>query len=376
MEKLPIGSGHELASKRREAILPALEVKNTVIWKNPAFPELPFNIQLGKQTQLGVFFTANPAVYTNEKVRTPAIMPEYQKGRSGLMGSVVFQDREGHLWRDVDAKGIGHVEGKKILPVSQEASMGDSRKYLGLCDYEFAERDRNYSEKFLKAGIRTHRVVAIIDLEELIDETGGKISLDETRKRNIIGEDMHPVIQVRAFGTKERIDYLRREDNSDPARPKTAFQDAKALVAQERGIPPKNFSDKQYLAWFAETLGQQVAKIRKLDLYHGYLSPHNITLDCRIVDLDSVATTKEHLLSEDREGLSANDLYTLDLDEAGQSLNVLHRVVRDLSPNLPLRAEDLIALYIKSYEAELSRRGQKRQHSTLKKKPQKKKSAT
>ena len=46
----------------------------------------------------------------------------------------------------------------------------------------------------------------------------------------------------------------------------------------------------RYLFWFAETLGKNVGLLHAHHYSHNYLSPHNITLDARIVDLDSVVS--------------------------------------------------------------------------------------
>src|SRR3989344_3894113 len=170
MEKLPIGSGKEIISKRRESTLPALEVENTVIWKNPAFNVLPFKIELGKKTPLGVFFTPDVKQYPEEHTRQMTVMPEYQIGRSGSWAPVIFRDRDGNLWRDIDIKGIGHFTSAGTIVRIEKDELDledDPRKYKGLMDYEFAQRDRNYSEKFLRAGIRTHRVIALTDIEEI-----------------------------------------------------------------------------------------------------------------------------------------------------------------------------------------------------------------
>lgn len=63
---------------------------------------------------------------------------------------------------------------------------------------------------FLSNGIRTNRVVAILGLKEIIDKEGNKISIEKAKEIGIISAEMCPVILVRAFNTKERIDYITR----------------------------------------------------------------------------------------------------------------------------------------------------------------------
>src|SRR3989338_4439362 len=162
-KNLPLGTGKEFLEKRKELTLPALEVKNTVLWVNPAFKNtMPFKIELGKQTNLGIFFTPLSEEDVPKNARHPKIMPEDIVGRSGLEGSVIFQDKDGHFYRDIDLKGIGKFLRSRqeyyVSPV--EKDMENSQKAKGLMDREFAERDKLYSEKFLQADIRSHRVLA------------------------------------------------------------------------------------------------------------------------------------------------------------------------------------------------------------------------
>ncbi|KKS37763.1 MAG: hypothetical protein A3G49_05570 [Candidatus Sungbacteria bacterium RIFCSPLOWO2_12_FULL_41_11] len=356
-KKLPVGSpDFEKARSKEQYRLPALEVKNTVIKRNTAFPELPFKFEVGKQTPLGIFFTKNSEKY-QEKKRRPVIMPEDSTGRSGSFGPVIFKDREGRMYRDVDAKGIGYyyketLEENYVIENTKRddpLDNGDPRKAPGLMDYEFALRDMNYSEKFIHAGIRTHRVLGIIDLEEIIvDEE--KISVEEARKRGFMNEEMHPVAEVRAFGTKERIAYLDNRDSEDQEK---AIDDARRIVSAELGKDPDQFSSEDYLRWFSETLGQQVAKIRKLKLHHGYISTHNITLDCRIVDLDSVTPVKEFLA--DNENMTEDDIYSQDYFGAKTSLDHLVSDLNLLSTksSADFREKGALELFKKAYEEEL-----------------------
>ena len=47
-KNLPLGTGETFAQERAKETLPALEVKNTVLWVNPAFKDtMPFKIEQG-----------------------------------------------------------------------------------------------------------------------------------------------------------------------------------------------------------------------------------------------------------------------------------------------------------------------------------------
>lgn len=351
-KNLPVGTGEKFQEERRKETLPATEVRNTVVWVNPAFKEAPFELTLGKETKLGLFFSPQPS-------REIIVMPEpgSGEGRSGLIGSVVFRDKEDRLYRDVDIKGMGFF----VEIVGAESYERDTRdirpgrgpqEMMGLMDYELALRDRNFSEKFLKAGIRTHRVLAIVDLEEIFYR-GKKISVEAAQEDGIMGQEIHPVLEVRAFGTKERIDYLQADPQNPPERREQAFLDAKAMVAQELGRDPSTFSVEEYITWFARTLGKQVATLRKLKLVHRYLSTHNITLDCRIVDLDSVIQAKEKLdviADEIKAGTLTEDLvYDMDKNDARGSLSELYRQIYALGMLISIPLSQIENYYDEAY---------------------------
>lgn len=288
----PIGLGKEAGPEEK---LSAVEVKNEVVWVNKEV-EMPFDLKEGKPTKLGVFLTYNPG--GKGRILNVGIMDEHF--RSALLGKVIFQDKEGRLYRDVDIKGIGPIgvrrwetrEGEDatsrmgVEPLEFNTAQNLPRGSMpwGFYDYAYAENDREMSEFFVRKGLRTSRVLAIVDLKEIVGGDGNKISITEAKKRKYINTTTDPVVEIRAFGTKARI--ANRND-------KKFLEDGKAMVAQELGKDPKMFTNKEYLTWFAKTLGEQVALLHNEGYQHNYLTSHNITLDCRIVDLDSVAPFSE-----------------------------------------------------------------------------------
>lgn len=263
--------------------LPAKEVKNEVLWVNKDV-EMPFNLEVGKAARLGMFLSSN--ISESEKSFPLGAMEWHM--RSGLVGKVVFKDQEGRLYRDVDIKGVGAIKmefpSEKLVVEKMEPQEKHYSKETphGFCDYKYAENDKHKSELLLKKGLRTHRVLGIIKLKEVIDEDGNKISIAEARKNHYIRKNTQPVLEVRAFGTKARI----MDFNSE--RTNRLLLDARIMIAQELGKKPEEFSREDYLEWFAKTLGEQVAIIHNAGYWDGYLTEHNITLDCRVVDLDSV----------------------------------------------------------------------------------------
>lgn len=281
---LVTGIGVEVGEK-----LPAIEVKNEVVWVNDSV-EMPFKFEEEKPSKIGVFLTSKPD--ERESVFRVKVMDNHF--RSALLGKAVFKDKEGNLYRDVDIKGMGSINPLNLMVESLQA---DSARKIpkgktpwGFLDWGFAETDRDMSEFFIKQGLRTHRALAIIRLDEIVVEGGEKISVSKARKLGYIKHTTEPVIEVRAFGTKARITDGKNQ---------VLFEDAKRMVAQELGTDPQNFSNDDYSNWFAQTLGRQVAIIHNAGFTHGYLTDHNITLDCRIVDLDSVKKIKtEKLLNK------------------------------------------------------------------------------
>jgi len=278
---IPLGIGQEKLGKNAET-LPAVPVDNKVAWVNPHM-KLPFKIEEGKPTDLIAFFTSRPK--EGEKIRHLEVAGIHK--RSGLVGRVVFQDTEGRLYRDIDQKGGGGTEHvlagvedgrfRKEFSVRKFAGerKGDS-PYGLLAHVDHVTTDRDMAEVFLANDIRTYRVVAIVELEEIVIGDGDKVSVEKAREEGLLQPKDKPLIEVRAFGTKARV----RE-----AHDLLLLEDAISLVSQEVG---RKLSPAEYMEWFSETLGTQIAKMHNLGYFHRSLNNLNVTLDCRIVDLGSV----------------------------------------------------------------------------------------
>jgi hypothetical protein len=256
------------------------KVKNVVIEVNPKiYPGFPFRIEKGKESDLGLFLKSPQGEIikdTAPSVEKPfqitlETLPSHGRSASEL---VIFQDSEGFVYRDLDFKGVGltshffHVIGNP-----------------GFLDKKDAEEDYKLSEKFIEVGIRTYRVAAIIELKEVIHK-GKKITVDEAKELGIINQDFQPVIEIRCFGTKARIlDTLPQRGLPKEYREMLIY-DAIDLVSKELRRP---ISLEEYLFWFAETLGRNIGLMHKNGWVHNNLRGlHNIALDCRIVDLDTV----------------------------------------------------------------------------------------
>lgn len=204
------------------------------------------------------------------------------------MKRLVFKDKQGRLYRDIDAKGIGYVSENRVKIPGEEHRPGF---FNGFLESKNAFDDYKASERFISAGIRTPRVLGIIHPEEIIygDE---KISLEDARGRGIVKDYFQPAILIRAFGTKARVSDIFYGTELSEETKKLMLEDAKMLVSQELGRERAPLDNHEYLGWFAETLGNDVGIMHKKGWYHYNLRPHNITLDCRIGDLDTVRELK------------------------------------------------------------------------------------
>lgn len=248
-------------------------VKNTVLWADRS-RGLPFKFRTGHPTSVAVFLTPK------RQKSLPTVELRGGYGRSGLLGRAYFRDEYGNIYRDMNVKGIGFATlmgGRIVQPIKPRAGVSET---FGLLDRDSAIAEKNAAQKFLRAGIRTARPIALIRLKQIVDRRGRKISLKEARRKQMLApETKEPVIALRAFGTHYRVENLT----------KAAAKDAIALVSAEL---KRELTAKEYAEWFAETLGKQLAKIHNADLAHGNPSPHNTTLDCRLVDLDRVRKIK------------------------------------------------------------------------------------
>lgn len=278
-------------------------VKNKVVWVNPNL-RLPFNLKVGESSDLAFFAhsTTEPTEPSDTSLIVAVIQflsrkPSFRHlqfwpdhHRSLLLGRVIFADNERRLYRDIDLKGTGAIyeyedsSGIYIKPPgSEKTGNGD---WVGLMHLEDARHDSEICEIFTSAGIRTHRSLAILELQEVV-ENKKIISIKEARKLGMVGSDDEIVVQIRGFGTKARInDVIECVIGNDPLAGYYFLQDAINLVSQELNRPLMSISD--YREWFIRQLNINVAKMHRLGYVHTWLTPHNIPLDCRIVDLDDV----------------------------------------------------------------------------------------
>lgn len=268
--------------------LPVVYVKSRFERKteDPAF--LHVLRQLEEQPQPGFFFT--PAETGDKMIRVRLGI-----NRHGVISSELFRDPSDNLYRDIDAKGVGFVVGYpiRVLPI-QESSLPGDMELRGIYHYDPAQEDWLNTDELTKHGFRVARNVAMIELFELVDKTdSGEFAVvprQQVGKRLWINMDsVRPVIHVRAMGTTARVwdlPSLRDYRNYMPYA-KEIVDDAIGIVSMELD---QSISPKDYAVWFIETLGKMLGKMHSNDIFpdfskqiHG--GTHNVTLDCRLLDL-------------------------------------------------------------------------------------------
>lgn len=312
--------GEPISLEKTKETLPAAEVDNRVLWVNPTFGALPFDLKEGQSTQLGMFLT--PLHFTNDQYpkNVHRIEAENHHHRSGLLGKVIFNDKEGRKYRDIDIKGLGYITTAyarrgKHLDVAPSNHKHDrfGQPIGGVLDLRTASYDATRNEELLKLGVRVPRAVAIIELKELITSSGEKMSVKQAKRRGTIGWFAKPVLEIRAFSTHARICDASGEKG------RLFLNDSLKLVASELGKDEKEFGLLEYAHWFSRAVGKNLGIMYQNNKRHGYLHDQNITLDARFVDFDSVRDVTKIF-----KGFSLKR----DFDDAKDSLDSLFRTLK------------------------------------------------
>lgn len=249
---------------------PAIEVDNRVLWVNPNI-YLPFNIKSEFRTDLGVFV-----------VNCSEIKPRLHLGfdnihhRAGYLGEIAIADRNGTVYHDLDLKGVGYVtnpKGRDYLSVYQIRPRGDNDTW-GTWRREKLEREIKITEDLICEGVRTYRIAIAIELKEIALPEGKTITVGQAKDLGMMNKDETPVIGLRVYRDRDRI---RHKENDLVS----SFTRAKKIIEKELG---SELTWEQYCLWFAQTLGQNLAKIHKSGYWHGWVSDHNVTRVCEIID--------------------------------------------------------------------------------------------
>ena len=271
-----------------ERKLPVMYVKSEIVEVSgePGFAHLLERLR--SQPQPGFFFTRAEEGDLYLPVR-------WGLNRHGVFSSDSFKDSKGNPYRDVDAKGIGYVHGipMRVLPV-QSPHMENDVEMRGIQHCDYAEEDWLIGEELSKLELRIARPVAQIELFELVDVKGKIVPRQAIGDKLGINLDrVRPMITLRAMGTTSRVWDLSLSYNpSYNAYRKEMVDDAMSLVSSEIGA---KLSPRDYVVWFIDTLSSMVGKMHANDISPDFRKQihqglHNVTLDCRLIDLHAYDT--------------------------------------------------------------------------------------
>jgi hypothetical protein len=238
-----------------------------------------------------------------------------------MVGQALFQDNEGRIYRDVDLKGIGEIgfrsnkeeyiredpDRPAVVPVGTRGFhdlRGDH--VYGFRNKSHAVHDVKVTEKMLDLGVRTHRIIALVSLEEIVSYEGEtsfskrknpqKISVAEAKKKGLIPEELEPVVEARAFGTKTRVKEWGLDNANSPFFRKDILDeinDARSLIIKEFKLKESDFDLGEYLKWLTETMGRNLGIMHANGWRHGNAHGLNMTLDGRIIDFDGASKAEE-----------------------------------------------------------------------------------
>ncbi len=253
--------------------LPSVRVKNEVVFVNSNIA-YPFQIKEGEETNLGLFIT-NPSENIESDLDL-GIDPMHH--RSGHVGKVIFKDNYNNIYHDVDLKGMGligdSVDDPTLRAFEPSIRPADENSAWGVWDIKKAFREKDITEDLATSGVRTNRIIGITKLLEIALPNGEKISIEKAKERKMIPEEFEPVIGIRAYRMRERIQHKNEKSLE-------VFEEAKSIIEKELG---KQLSWEEYAGLFARTLGKNLAKTHNVGYWHGFLSAHNVTMACEIVD--------------------------------------------------------------------------------------------
>lgn len=330
----------EHLSRNKTERAPTIEVANKTIWENKDV-RAPFAIEPDAHSPFGVQLAVHESA---DATGFPGLLRALH-GRTIDIGKVYFEDTSHRLYRDVDIKGTGLVEtgilGGETEPKQWHATRttdnDPSMDVRGLLDKKDALTDATTAELFTSLGIRTHRVLAIIELQELI-QGDQRISIGELQATGKLHPDFTPVAEVRAFGVKTRpgdlfplyrsrlvtgetfVSQLYQLPLDELVSPyvqslaRGAIEDVLSFLAQEQ---KRSWTKKEYIEWFIQETARNVGSMHNAGYVHKYLHSQNSTLDARLTDFDDVYRLSKiesnpnlspQEIQEDQETLIYNDI--------------------------------------------------------------------
>lgn len=338
----------KLVSERIIQPISATHVRNEVVFINPNVDLSGTDLVLGSDSDMGCQISLGDLKKHPDRL----VYGMEDHNRSAILTTGVELVWHGQTFTYLDAKGTGYLR-----HITIEINDKDDPHYLirlrpepnrivanedltpttwGGASLDWIEKDSELSEKFHKLGVRTIPIVASIRLDELVSEDGKTISIEEAKQRKMITENDCPALELRAWVTPFRMkdiifdpdsgeNYGIENSNKDLERKKnillTAIQDIRLDTSLSQELRDSFSNPENYAKWVAMTLGEQIGILHGNDFTHNYLnSLHNITLDARIMDLDSV-------LEDDKENVAKEIGELISSEESKGSLYLFFEVI-------------------------------------------------
>lgn len=261
------------------ATLPTLKLKNKVIFRDEKMI-LPFDIKQNEPTNLGLFLVNN-IPETRLSLKGPRLKVSIRNGRHADIGDIIHTDTQNIIFNFVDFKGIGHIGSLNLENEHQPISVMDpyirkgNTNSMGIWDKKTALRESELTEELSRKGLRTYRIDAVIELEQIATKKGEIISLKEARKRKLIKKDEVPVIGVRSFRLGERLQYLSLDD------PKILIKSKKYFETEFK----KSLTWAEYITLFTEIMADNMAILHGSGYYHSAVTGHNVTMAAELIDI-------------------------------------------------------------------------------------------
>lgn len=246
---------------------------NQVVWINPLFRgHLPLALlKSGRRrtdSPLGVFSQPDSKGLKLVQFANKGSPDLCTSSRSAFVASpIVFSDNRGNKYHWLNLKGCGRADLAREGRGIQLYLPGVHVPEYGIFETAYARHARRASQELLKAGVRIVPDLAHIRLHEH----------RAYESREMTSFPIDATLVVRAFGCRGRVVDI---DN------RRLLQEAIKVVRKENGY---NMSRNDYAEWFAETLADSLATMHSHGWIHGFLTDHNITLDARLNDFDSMS---------------------------------------------------------------------------------------
>lgn len=294
----------KLNFKKTHLYYPISKVSNVVSYVNPFFNGMLKGLTKGEPSKLGFSLDSSKVDSTYDLKLVPGsnILINNKHTRSGVFAKAFLRPsdyaKRPHPYpdfiRDLELKGCG------FNPDFFNTKITD----FGFQDRQNAIDDSNVTDYLAHHGLRVVPHIAHIRLNEIIIN-GEKYSIEEAKEKELISKGIEPILIVRGFGTRNRVeDLLKAYDNEK------LINDAIDVLSIETGNS-KKLTQNEYAEWFAKNLGRQIGLMDKLKFLHYALSSHQVTLDGRIVDFAGSQYIKKDASLEEQIAQYASGLEVL-----------------------------------------------------------------